>query len=378
MMARVRSGLRPGREEETEVEAQGCEKDDLEQVMRRLAAGDEAAVVTLYERYGSSIAAAVRHVARSRPGRLDDDDVGGAVLDVCFELARVAGGWSPVGGALPWVWARHRVAGAVDRALGQQAQSLDDQRSEVLDRLGAGAAPGPAAPEASLLDTLNRLAAQDAASRQPVVVHATTVGVRPGPAGEATPAVGPGLTSTPGGPSAHGPVSEGPAADPGVASTPGGPSAHGPASDGSPAHGSPRELSLVGASRAPADGSPGDPAPVDPAAVRAESQTLSRGALAVAPERIDLTDSPGAAVGVGLLAEAMDRGGVSIRDRELLLEYAYEKHSGNGAPAASVAPMFDMREVSVRQAARRTRERLLRLAASEKRFAPLADLPLLA
>jgi hypothetical protein len=355
MMARVRSGLRPGREEETEVEAQGCEKDDLEQVMRRLAAGDEAAVVTLYERYGSSIAAAVRHVARSRPGGLDDDDVGGAVLDVCFELARVAGGWSPVGGALPWVWARHRVAGAVDRALGQQAQSLDDQRSEVLDRLGAGAAPGPAAPEASLLDTLNRLAAQDAASRQSVVVHATTVGVRPGPAGEATPA-----------------------ADPGVASTPGGPSAHGPASDGSPAHGSPRELSLVGASRAPADGSPGDPAPVDPAAVRAESQTHSRGALAVAPERIDLTDSPGAAVGVGLLAEAMDRGGVSIRDRELLLEYAYEKHSGNGAPAASVAPMFDMREVSVRQAARRTRERLLRLAASEERFAPLADLPLLA
>jgi hypothetical protein len=83
-------------------------------------------------------------------------------------------------------------------------------------------------------------------------------------------------------------------------------------------------------------------------------------------------------VGVGLLAEALDRGGVSTRDRELLLEYAYEKHSGNAAPATAVAPLFDMREVSVRQAARRTRERLLRLAASEERFAPLADLPLLA
>ncbi len=148
------------------MEPQRCEKDDdLVQVMQRLAAGDEAAVVTLYERYGSSIAAAVRHVARSRPGRLDDDDVGGAVLDVCFELARVAGGWSPAGGALPWVWARHRVAGAVDRALGQQAQSLDDQRTEVLDRLAVGAAPGPSTAEPSLLDTLERLAAQAPATR---------------------------------------------------------------------------------------------------------------------------------------------------------------------------------------------------------------------
>jgi hypothetical protein len=273
------------------VEPQGCEKDDdLEQVMRRLAAGDEAAVVALYERYGSSIAASVRHVARSRPGRLDDDDVGGAVLDVCFELARVAGGWSPAGGALPWVWARHRVAGAVDRALGQQAQSLDDERAEVVDRLAA-VASGPSAAEPSLLDTLNRLAAEDAAE-PPALVDADAGG----------------------------------------------------------------------------------------------SETRSRVPSGAPPERIDLTDAPddaerglpGASTGVGLLAEALDRGGVSTRDRELLLEYAYEKHSGNAAPATSVAPMFDMREVSVRQAARRTRERLLRLAASEERFAPLASLPLLA
>ena len=328
------------------MEAQGCEKDDdLEQVMRRLAAGDEAAVVTLYERYGSSIAAAVRHVARSRPGRLDDDDVGGAVLDVCFELARVAGGWSPAGGALPWVWARHRVAGAVDRALGQQPQSLDDHRSEVLDRLGEGAAPGPAAAEASLLDTLNRLAAQDEASRRPALVGAAPVGVGPGAAGEAR------------------------AVERGATPAPDGPPAQGPPSDGSPP-GAPGELALVGARPAPAAGrSPCVPIPVAPGSARAADS---------AAERIDLTDSRDVSAGVGLLAEAMDRGGVSIRDRELLLEYAYEKHSGNGAPAASVAPMFDMLEVSVRQAARRTRERLLRLAASEERFAPLADLPLLA
>jgi hypothetical protein len=40
--------------------------------------------------------------------------------------------------------------------------------------------------------------------------------------------------------------------------------------------------------------------------------------------------------------------------------------------------VFGMREVSVRQAARRARQRLLRLAATDERFAPLAELPLLA
>lgn len=350
------------------MEPQGCEKeDDLEQVMRRLAAGDEAAVVTLYERYGSSIAAAVRHVARSRPGRLDDDDVGGAVLDVCFELARVASGWSPEGGALPWVWARHRVAGAVDRALGQQAQSLHDQRSEVLDRWPAvpGPAPGAAAPEPSLLDTLNRLAAQDAASRRPTLVDATAVPATHAPGSQLS-VVGVSRVSGLDGPSAEG------STDPGSGGV--GAAAHKLAAPGSA-----RSGPCLGRSER-------DPAPGDSALGRAWAEAHSRGRGGGAPEQSDLTDSPDgadrespdASLGVGLLAEAMDRGGVSVRDRELLLEYAYEKHSGNGAPAASVAPMFDMREVSVRQAARRTRERLLRLAASEERFAPLADLPLLA
>jgi DNA-directed RNA polymerase specialized sigma24 family protein len=234
----------PGVQEETEVELQGLyDYDDLAQIMGRMAGGDEAAVVTLYERYGGPIAAAVRRVARHRPGRLADDEVPGVVLEVCFDLGPVAGGWSPEGGALPWVWARHRVANAVDRALGQQFHPLDEVRLAALDRLAAPP-PGPASDEPSLLTTLGRM----------------------------------------------------------------------------------------------------------------------------------VPDLAGAA----LLAEALDRGGVSTRDRELFLEYAYEKHSGNAAPAAAVAPVFGMREVSVRQAARRARQRLLRLAASDERFAALADLPLLA
>jgi hypothetical protein len=227
------------------VEAQQGTYDDgdLSRIMGRLAAGDDAAVVTLYERYGGPIAAAVRRVARHRPGRLADDEVAGVALEVCFDLAPVARGWSPEGGALPWVWARHRVANAVDRALGQQAHPLDEERLAALDRLAAPP-PGPATDEPSLLATLGRMVPEMASA--------------------------------------------------------------------------------------------------------------------------------------ALLAEALDRGGVSTRDRELFLEYAYEKHSGNAAPAAAVAPVFGMREVSVRQAARRARERLLRLAATEERFAPLAELPLLA
>jgi len=218
----------------------GPERGELAAVMQRLAAGDEAAVVTLYERYGGPIAAAVRRAARDRPGRLDDDEIDGVVLEVCFELAAVASGWSSGGGALPWVWARHRVVNALDRVLGMVAEPLDpDHHTSAADPPVGGHDDGR-----SLLATLEQMA--------------------------------PDLSSA------------------------------------------------------------------------------------------------------GLLAEALDRERVSDRDCELLLEYAYEKHSGNTSPAATVAPVFGMKEVSVRQAARRARQRLVRLAATDERFAPLADLPLLA
>lgn len=215
---------------------------ELEAVMARLAAGDEAAVVTLYERFGGQIAGAVQAVARRRPGRIDRDDLDGLVYEVCEELRVVAPAWSPDGGALPWVWARHRVANVVDRVLGQVTEVLDEGRlAELDDRPVEGAEH---AVDGTMLDALERLA-------------------------------------------------------PDMASA-------------------------------------------------------------------------------GLLAQALDEAALSPRDRELMLQYAYEKHSGNASPAATVGPAFDMREPSVRQAARRARERLLRLAATDERFAPLADLPLLA
>ncbi len=223
------------------MDGQGCD-DDLVAIMQRLAGGDEAAVVTLYERYGGPIAAAVQRVGRQRRARIDRDELDGLVFEVCFELQSIAGRWSPDGGALPWVWARHRVANVVDRILGQWAEPLDDERLAALGEPAAVAAVSGGS--ASLVDTLERLV--------------------------------PNLESA------------------------------------------------------------------------------------------------------RLLAEALDHERISPRDRELWLEYAFEKHSGNASPAATVAPVFGMKEVSVRQAARRARQRLLRLAASDERFAPLTDLALLA
>lgn len=216
--------------------------DDLAVIMRRLAAGDDAAVVTLYERYGGPIAAAVQRVVRQRRGHIDRDDLDGIVFEVCFELASVAAAWSPDGGALPWVWARRRVANVVDRVLGQWAEPLDEAR------LGAAVAE----PE--------------------------------------------------------------------------------------------------------------------PAAAWVGEETMLSAFACLVPNLESAR----------LLSEALDRARISTRDRELLFEYAYEKHSGNTSPAATVAPEFGMREVTVRQAFRRARQRLLRLAARDERFAPLADLPLLA
>jgi DNA-directed RNA polymerase specialized sigma24 family protein len=242
-------------DEQDEPEGGQPDRSGLVAIMRRMAAGDEAAAVTLYERHGAAITGAVRHVVRLRRRRLDHDEIDELVQDVCFELQKVAHRWSPEGGALPWVWARHRVANVVDRHLGQWSEPLDEARLAELETAPAASPAGlQAADGRSLLDTLA-----------------------------------------------------------GVASG------------------------------------------------------------AVTPARVvpDMSSAK-------LLLDALDEARISARDRELLLEYSCEKHSGNASPAATVAPVFGMKEPSVRQAFRRVRERLLRLAATDERFAPLADLPLLA
>jgi hypothetical protein len=220
--------------------------DELAAIMNRLAQGDEAAVVALYERFRGRIAGAVQQVAAIRGARLRPDELEGVVVEVCFELARVAGAWSPDGGALPWVWARHRVANVVDCELGQWTEPLDEEQlAHVVD---------------------------DAA----------------------------------------------PASD----------SASAPARD----------------------------VPMWPVL-----------------ERI-AADHHGAR----LLLDALEGSGISRRDRELWLEYVCEKAAGNPAPATTVGPVFAMKESTVRQAARRVRQRVRRVATTDERYASLAGLPVLA
>jgi hypothetical protein len=220
--------------------------DELAAIMDRLAQGDEAAVVALYERFRGRIAGAVQQVAAIRRARLRPDDLEGLVVEVCFELARVAGAWSPDGGALPWVWARHRVANVVDRELGQWTEPLDEQQlAHVVD----DAAPTPdygstPARDVPMWPVLERIAADHHGAR--------------------------------------------------------------------------------------------------------------------------------------LLLDALERSGISRRDRELWLEYVCEKAVGNPAPATTVGPVFAMKESTVRQAARRVRQRVRCLASTDERYAPLAGLPVLA
>jgi hypothetical protein len=227
--------------------------DELVGIMARLAEGDEAAVVTLYERFGDRVAGTVRAVLRERGLTLVHDEVGGLVFDACLAVAAVAGAWSPDGGALPWTWARRRIARCVDRLIGHRTVPLDEHL-HVVESHSSGA-------------------------------YAGSVG-------------------------------------------------------------------YVGVSGLePDDGRP----------------------LCTALAGLSATDAR-----CRLLDDAFDRAAVSPLDREVCLQYAAEQNTGNRSPATTVGAMFALKEPTVRQRVRRSRERLRRLAAAGTRFAPLAQLPLLA
>lgn len=132
-------------------------------VMAAMAAGDKAAVFSLYGEFGSHLAAFMRRELRclgvEDPG---PDEVDGMVIDACFALFDCGGAWKPDGGALPWTWAGRRLAGVASQWVGQHADELDAGRVE----LCAGQEPvtpasGAAGDEAEL-DVLARLAGRHA------------------------------------------------------------------------------------------------------------------------------------------------------------------------------------------------------------------------
>lgn len=128
----------------------------VEQIMTRLAAGDAAAVFTLYEHHGHRVAGVVRRqLARCGVDRINGEDLQSLVLDACMELLDVAGSWRP-GGALPWWWAEGRIRNVVNGWVGVHADSLDDHVRAVEE----GEAFHAACDEVDLHATFARLVAE--------------------------------------------------------------------------------------------------------------------------------------------------------------------------------------------------------------------------
>jgi hypothetical protein len=82
-------------------------------------------------------------------------------------------------------------------------------------------------------------------------------------------------------------------------------------------------------------------------------------------------------VGCALVLEALERV-ASRRDQAILLELAAQGLAGDPSPARTVAAHHGVSTDVVRQAACRVRNRLNRLAADDRHFAGLADLPIVA
>lgn len=78
-----------------------------------------------------------------------------------------------------------------------------------------------------------------------------------------------------------------------------------------------------------------------------------------------------------LLLDGLARVG-SLRDQAIVLELRLQAALGDPSPSHTVAAGFGASPEAVRQVGSRMRRRLRRLAESDERFAPLADLPLVA
>ncbi len=89
----------------------------LVQIMTALAVGDHAMVFALIEEFEVELTRQVRHIARAAGRQLSPEQVADLVVDCGLVLAEVAAAWRPDGGALPWTWARARLAQVVHREL---------------------------------------------------------------------------------------------------------------------------------------------------------------------------------------------------------------------------------------------------------------------
>jgi hypothetical protein len=119
------------------------ERDRIESIMRDLAAGDNAALASLYFEFGERMAPMVRRrLAQLGVHNPERDDMTGLVIDACFEIKRCAGGWDPAGGAKPWNWAAQRINSMVAKSVGVFADPLDDAFADGLEEPASTVATG--------------------------------------------------------------------------------------------------------------------------------------------------------------------------------------------------------------------------------------------
>jgi len=106
----------------------------LNEIMQRLADGDDAATWTLFAEFGGVIGATMRrHLASMGMPMVDQDDLQDLVAGACVVVRDVAGSWSPDGGATPWHYARGRLRTLAAEHIGQHADLLDDLTAAIHD-----------------------------------------------------------------------------------------------------------------------------------------------------------------------------------------------------------------------------------------------------
>ena len=105
-----------------------ADRAEITEVMRRIVAGDPAAVVTFMDRFGHRVRFVVRRILEDM-GRLDVrddiDELHGLVTDACLVVTDRAAGWSP-DGALPWTWAYLAIRAKVGQVVGHRVVELEE------------------------------------------------------------------------------------------------------------------------------------------------------------------------------------------------------------------------------------------------------------
>jgi hypothetical protein len=134
----------------------------LVELMAAMAGGRAEAAFDLRDEFAGPIRHAVRRALRSRRLELPAVEVEDLVGDAALVLFELAGAWRPEGGALPWVWAQHRIVNLVDRHVGLFADDLDDDRLARWDAASAaGGADAVAGEEPGSFELLESLAGRD-------------------------------------------------------------------------------------------------------------------------------------------------------------------------------------------------------------------------